>query len=141
MERKTEPIEVQTVVRSSIEQVWACWTQPIHIVNWNFASDEWHCPSATNELKEDGTFVWRMESKDGQMGFDFSGTYERVQDRDWISYVMEDGRRVNIRFVEEGHLVRVTESFDPEGTHSDELQRTGWQSILDNFKAYVESLS
>lgn len=132
-------ITVETEIDASIDKVWDYWILPEHIVNWNFASDEWCCPAATNDLKPGGEFVWRMEAKDGSMGFDFTGTYVKIDKEELITYTMTDGRKVEIHFVAEGNKTKLIESFEAEGTNSDELQRAGWQEILNNFKKYVES--
>ncbi len=91
-------ITVKANIEASIEKVWECWTKPEHITQWNFASDEWCCPSATNELTPGGEFKWRMEAKDGSIGFDFIGIYEKVEEEKSLSYKMSDGRKVNINF-------------------------------------------
>ncbi|WKV12634.1 SRPBCC family protein [Marivirga harenae] len=132
-------ITIKTSVKAEIEKVWNCWTKPEHITNWNFATDEWSCPNVENDLKPNGKFSWRMEAKDGSMGFDFDGTYEKIVDKELISYKMSDGRKVNIEFIKNDKEVVVSETFDAEGTNSDEQQRAGWQAILGNFKKYVES--
>jgi uncharacterized protein YndB with AHSA1/START domain len=139
MESNKATITVKTSVKADINKVWDYWTKPEHIKNWNFATDEWCCPSAENDLKPNGKFSWRMEAKDGSMGFDFDGTYNKVVDLELISYRMSDGRKVDIEFVQNGNEVTVSETFDAEGTNSDEKQRAGWQAILGNFKKYVES--
>ncbi len=132
-------ITVSTSIESTIDKVWEYWTQPKHITNWNFATDEWCCPKAENPLKVGELFSWRMEAKDGSMGFDFEGTYDKIVDKELISYKMSDGRKVDIQFNQNGNRVSVSETFDAEGTNSDEQQRAGWQAILGNFKTYVES--
>jgi len=132
-------ITVETEIQAPIEKVWDCWTKPEHITHWNFASEDWCCPSATNDLKPGGEFVWRMEAKDESMGFDFAGTYEQIERGKSLSYKISDGRKVKVSFATEGDSIKLTESFEAEGTNSPELQRTGWQAILENFKKYVES--
>ena len=132
-------ITVKTFVKADIDKVWNCWTDPEHITNWNFATDEWCCPKAENNLRPNEKFSWRMEAKDGSMGFDFEGTYNKIAEKEWISYKMSDGRKVDIEFTQNGNEIQVSETFDAEGTNSDELQRAGWQAILGNFKKYVES--
>lgn len=132
-------ITVETEIKAPIEKVWEFWTEPEHITHWNFASDNWCCPSATNDLRPNGKFVYRMEAKDGSMGFDFNGIYKQIEKNKYISYEMEDGRKVEIEFKVNGDSIKLTESFEPEGTNSDEMQRVGWQSILENFKKLVES--
>ena len=137
--KQLEPITVQTTIQAKIDKVWSCWTKPEHITNWNFASDEWCCPKAINDLRPNGTFSWRMEAKDGSMGFDFTGDYEEVIEKELISYKMSDGRQVKIGFMNGENEVTISETFEAEGTNSDEQQRAGWQAILENFKNYVES--
>ncbi|MFD1315344.1 SRPBCC domain-containing protein [Namhaeicola litoreus] len=132
-------ITVKTSVRADIDKVWLYWTKNEHIKNWNFATDEWCCPKVENDLKPNGKFVWRMEAKDGGMGFDFTGTYDIVIDREMISYHLDDSRKVEIEFTPMGNEVNMRETFDTEATYSKEQQREGWQAILDNFKKYVES--
>jgi uncharacterized protein YndB with AHSA1/START domain len=135
----TMTITVSTKIKAPIDKVWESWTKEEHIVNWNFASDEWCCPSAKNDLQPGGTFSWRMEAKDGSMGFDFEGTYEEIGLNERITYKMTDGRMVEIRFEQEGDMVNVLESFEAEGSNADEQQKAGWQAILNNFKSYVEN--
>ena len=137
--KNSETITVKTTIKADINKVWNSWTKPEHIIKWNFANDEWSCPKAENDLKPDGTFSWRMEAKDGSTGFDFTGEYEKVIEKKLITYKMSDGRLVKIDFVENGDEVTISETFDAEGTNSDEQQRAGWKAILENFKKYVES--
>lgn len=132
-------ITVSINVKADLQKVWDYWTQPLHIINWNFASEEWCCPHAVNDLKAGGNFSWRMEAKDGSMGFDFTGTYDSIIDQELITYSMTDGRKVDITFKENEEGVTVSEAFEAEGTNSDEMQRAGWQAILGNFKKYVEA--
>ena len=131
-------ITVQTTVSADPDKVWNYWTQPEHIMNWNFASDDWHCPAADNDPVTGGRFRSTMASKDGAMSFDFEGTYDEVAEGKKIAYSMPDGRQVTVEFEEEDNQVKVTESFDAEQTNPEEMQRAGWQAILDNFKNYVE---
>jgi uncharacterized protein YndB with AHSA1/START domain len=132
-------ITVNVKVNAPLEKVWDYWTNPQHIVNWNYASEDWHAPHATNDLRVGGKFNSRMEAKDGSMGFDFEGEYTKVEQHIEIEYVLADARRVNIRFDSDGKETTVTETFDPENENTLELQRAGWQAILDNFKRYTES--
>lgn len=132
-------ITVRTIVSANANEVWDHWTMPEHIINWNFASDDWHCPEAANDLKTGGKFNYRMASKDGKTGFDFEGVYDDVVEKQKIAYSMADGRQVIIEFEQVGDKTIVKETFDPESVNSLDLQRNGWQSILDNFKKYVES--
>ena len=135
----TKNITVQTTVNAPVEKVWACWTDPKQITRWNHASPDWHTPKAENDLQEGGRFRFRMESRDGSAGFDFSGTYQKIETHREISYRMDDGRTATILFTPSGQETTISETFEAETTHSEELQRQGWQAILDNFKAYVET--
>lgn len=132
-------IIVKALINDSVEAVWNCWTTPEHIVRWNNASDDWHTPRAENDLRKGGRFLSRMEAKDGSFGFDFGGTYTNVELYERIEYIMDDKRKVTVTFENQGKQTLVYESFDPEDTNSLEMQRAGWQTILDNFKKYVET--
>lgn len=133
-------ITVFTSVNAPIEQVWEYWTKPEHIVNWNHASEDWHTPKAENDLREGGNFCWRMEAKDGSMGFDFEGKFDAIELRKRILYTLADGRKVTVGFKENGNSTTVTEVFEAENSNPVKLQQEGWQAILNNFKAYVESV-
>ncbi len=132
-------ITIETLVAASIERVWEAWNSPTDIVSWNFASDDWRCPSAHVDLRVGGTFGARMEAKDGSFGFDFEGTYTVVDHLRRLEYRMADDRTVQVTFEPEAEGVRVRESFDTEDTNAAEMQRAGWQAILDNFRKYVEA--
>ena len=134
-------ISVQAIVKAPIETVWKKWTTPEDIMKWNNASDDWHTPWADIDLREGGKFICRMESKDGSHGFDFGGVYDEVKRYERIVYSIDDGRKVNIAFSSVGNETEVIETFEAENTHSIELQRQGWQAILDNFKKYTESFT
>jgi uncharacterized protein YndB with AHSA1/START domain len=131
-------ITVKAEVIASLEQVWEKWTSPQHIIHWNFASADWHCPHAENDLKVGGKFTYIMSSCDGQMSFPFGGVYTEVMDLQEIAYVMEDGRKVSVQFEQKDGFVLVTEIFDPENENPIDMQEAGWQAILDQFKAYTE---
>ena len=133
-------ITVTTQVHSPIQKVWEVWNSPEHIVNWNAASPDWHTTEASNDLREGGTLTSRMEAKDGSAGFDFRGTYDSVKDHEHIAYTLSDGRKVSIDFNSDGKTTSIKESFEAESMNSRELQQSGWQSILDNFKKYTEAL-
>lgn len=132
-------INIETLISTDVKKVWDCFTKPEHITKWNFASDDWHCPSAENDLKVGGKFKSRMEAKDGSFGFDFEGVYDEVVDHKKIAYTMPDSRQVITYLENLGDKTKVTTTFDAENENPVEMQRTGWQSILDNFKKYVES--
>lgn len=131
------PITITTTVNASPSQAWNAWVSPEHIQNWNHASDDWECPNATNDLRIGGRFSSTMRAKDQSASFDFQGTYTALETERLIEYVMDDGRKVSVTFESTDDGVRITESFDPETENPPELQRDGWQSILNNFKAYV----
>lgn len=132
-------ITVETTINAPIEKIWEYWTKPEHITKWCNASDDWHAPSATNDLRVGGTFTTRMEAKDGSAGFDFGGTYTTVEEFKKIEYTMggEDGRKVSIEFIPEGEGVKIIETFEAESQNPVDMQKAGWQSILDNFKKYI----
>ncbi|MFY0653633.1 MAG: SRPBCC family protein [Cyclobacteriaceae bacterium] len=131
-------ITVKATVKLPIKEVWKLWTTPEDITQWNFASDDWCAPSAVNDLNVEGAFSYRMESKDGEMGFDFRGNYTKVEPFTLIEYEIEDGRKVSISFSENNDETLVTETFELEDQNPAEMQKNGWQAILDNFKAYAE---
>ena len=133
-------ITVETEVNAPIEKVWDSWTNPIHITKWNQASPDWHTPKAENDLRIGGIFKSTMAAKDGSMSFDFWGTYTNVIPNHRIEYTMGDGRQAKIIFETKGSTVRVIETFEAEGENSIELQRGGWQAILNSFKSYTEAL-
>ena len=134
-------ITVENTVNAPVEKVWEAWTKPEHIKNWCAASDDWHAPKAENDVRVGGSFSTRMEAKDGSFGFDFGGVYDAVDTNKYIEYTMGDGRNVKIWFTSQGDSTAVVESFEAETQHSVDMQRSGWQAILDNFKKYTEANS
>lgn len=135
-----EKITVECIVNKPINLVWDAWTDPKHITKWNFASPDWHAPSAENDLKAGGKFSYRMEAKDGSMGFDFWGTYDDIKPQQYIEYTMGDDRKAWITFSSTGNETKISESFEAETENPVELQQMGWQAILNNFKQYAETL-
>ena len=135
----TTSITVETIINVPVEVVWQYWTDPEHITQWNYASDEWHSPYALNNLNVGGKFLYRMEAKDGRFGFDFSGSYTVVVSNEQIKYTLDDGRKVQINFLSQEDATKITEIFEAETENAIEMQKDGWQSILDNFKKYVEA--
>lgn len=131
-------ITVQATINAPAEKVWSYWNAPEHITKWCQASADWHAPYAENDLRPDGKFKTTMAAKDGSFSFDFEGVYTEVEPYKLISYTMADGRMVTIEFEENDNTTTVTETFDPENTNPIEMQRGGWQAILDNFKQYAE---
>jgi len=131
-------ITVQTTIVAPIETVWKCWTTPEDILKWNAASDTWHTILAENDLRVCRKFSFRMEAKDGSFGFDFEGTYNKILKHELIIYTLTDGRRVKVEFSTLNDKTSIVETFEPEGENPVELQRGGWQGILNNFKKYTE---
>ena len=132
-------IKVSTTVNAPIDKVWNYWNQPEHITQWYQASEDWHAPKAENDLREGGKFSTTMAAKDGSMSFDFEGTYNTVVPNETINFTIADNRKVWIEFKDNGDNVEIEETFELEATHPEEMQRGGWQAILDNFKKYAES--
>jgi uncharacterized protein YndB with AHSA1/START domain len=132
-------ITIETEVKAPLQRVWDAWNTPEDIQRWNAASDDWHTPSSRVDLREGGKFSARMEAKDGSMGFDFEGTYTRVVAGQRVEFRMGDGREVSVEFRQESGRVLVRETFDAETQNPPEMQRQGWQAILDNFARYVEA--
>jgi uncharacterized protein YndB with AHSA1/START domain len=132
-------LTIEAIVKAETQKVWESWTQPQHITKWNFASDDWCCPRASNDLKVGGKYSARMEAKDGSFGFDFEVIYDEVQALKKITYTIPDGRQATTTFENLGGATKVITVFDAENTHPPEMQQQGWQSILNNFKKYVES--
>ena len=134
-----EQITIKANIKASAKKVWELWANPKHIVNWNTASEDWHTPKAENDLRVGGKFLSRMEAKDGSFGFDFTGTYDEVEPLKKIAYTMEDGRKAEIDFLENNGEVEIITVFDAETQNSIDMQRDGWQAILNNFKNYAEN--
>lgn len=132
----TDPITVSTVVAAPLDKVWQAYTTPADIIKWNAASDDWHTVAATVDLRKGGSFSSRMEAKDGSMGFDFAGTYTLVTPMSRIDSSFGD-RTSTVTFLQIDDEVRVTVTFDPEGTNPREMQQNGWQAILDSFARYL----
>lgn len=134
-----QTITVESTINAPVAQVWTLWTSPEHIKNWNTASEDWHTTHAENDLRAGGSFSSRMEAKDGSFGFDFNGSYDAVNLHEHIAYTIADGRKVTIAFSGSGNTTKITETFEAENTNPLDMQRGGWQAILDNFKKYAES--
>lgn len=132
-------ITIEATVNAPVEKVWKYWTTPEHIMKWNNASDDWHTPKAENDLRVGGKFLSRMEAKDGSFGFDFGGTYEEVKTNEVIAYKLGDERKVRTTFKGEGNQTKIISTFDAETQNPIEMQRGGWQAILNNFKKYTEA--
>lgn len=129
-------ITVETTIAAPLTEVWRAYTTPEDIVQWNAASDDWHCPHAEVDLRAGGAFCWRMQARDGSAGFDFEGRYTRVEPQRLIAYDFGD-RQARVEFAETAAGVQVRVTFDPETVYPLEQQRAGWQAILDNFARHV----
>ncbi len=137
MAAKTITVETDVAVPRSI--TWHYYTESEHVINWNFASEDWHCPKAVNDVSVGGSFVITMAAKDGSMEFDMEGVYDRVEPEEHIAYTLSNGRHVTVDFKEQGTDTHVRVTFDPEPGQDRDPQEKGWQAILDNFKRYAES--
>ena len=134
-------IKISTKVNAPIDKVWDSFTNDHHIIKWNYASNDWECPYAKTDFKEGGDFVYRMAAKDESMAFDFGGTFNKIENHKKIKYTLGDGRKVNIDFIKiTDDEVEIVEEFEAEKTNPEEMQKTGWQARLDNFKMYTETL-
>ncbi len=133
-------IQVSVNINATLEKVWEFWNNPIHIQNWYFASNEWHCPKALNNLVIGEKFNIRMQTKDGSFGFDYEGKYTNIIDFQIIEYILDDDRKVITTFEKLENSVLITQKFDAETENSFELQQNGWQLILENFKKCVEQI-
>jgi len=132
-------IQIESSIMAPLTKVWAYWTEPRHITNWNFATPDWRCPSATNDLRVGGKYMARMEAKDGSFGFDFEAIYDEVIPQKKLTYTMTDGRKVVTTFEQQGDATKVTTAFVAETQNPLEMQKDGWQAILDNFKRYTQA--
>lgn len=135
-----EAVKIDTQIKARVETVWNAYNSAEDIMQWNHASDDWHCTSSTNDLRIGGKFNNRMEAKDGSFGFDFEGTYTDIVPFKKIAYALADGRQVQILFEAEKESTKMHITFDAESENPIDMQRQGWQAILDNFKKYVESV-
>lgn len=135
----SEKITVSATVNADIKKVWDYYTQPRHITQWNFADPSWHCPSASNDMRVGGTYSARMEAKDGSFGFDFGAVYDEIVDGESFTYTLGDGRQASVVFSENGGQTNIDVTFDPENQNPVEMQRGGWQAILNSFKNYTEA--
>lgn len=140
MKDQLTTITIESTINVPVEKVWQSWTSPEHITKWNNASDDWHTPFAENDLRVGGKFLARMEAKDGSFGFDFWGIYDEIKNNELIASTLGDGRKLRVAFTPAGNSTRVVESFEAETENPIEMQKTGWQNILDSFKKYTESL-
>lgn len=136
---ETQSITVETLVNAPVEKAWRFFSEPEHIKQWAFASEDWHAPYADNDLRKDGKFKTTMAAKDGSFSFDFEGVYTKVVPNKTFEYAMADGRKVKVDFESDGNNTRIRETFDPETQNPIDMQRAGWQAILENYRRHVES--
>ena len=134
----TNVITIESTINASIEKVWQCWTTPQHIMQWNHASDDWHCPASEYSLEVGGKFSATMAAKDGSFSFDFWGIHNEIVNQEYIASTLGDGRKMSVKFIAEGSSTKVVEMFEPESENPIEMQLMGWQMILNNFKTHVE---
>ena len=134
-------IMVQCITSAPVEKVWKYFSEPKHIVNWNFASDDWYCPQAENDLTTGGTFNYVMAEKNGTKQFEFKGTFTDIIPDKLIKYTIEDGREVTVVFSKQGYETEIILTFEAENNNTMDDQQSGWQAILNNFKAYCEDPS
>ncbi len=131
-------ISIEATVKVPVQKAWELWTTPEHIMKWNSASDDWHTPKSENDLRKGGSFSSTMAAKDGSFSFDFGGVYDEVDTNEYIAYTLGDGRQVSVTFTGDNNETKISETFDPESQNPTEMQRQGWQAILNNFKKYAE---
>jgi uncharacterized protein YndB with AHSA1/START domain len=132
-------ISVSATINADVKKVWDYYTAPEHITKWNYADPSWQCPSATNDMRVGGKYSARMEAKDGSFGFDFEATYNEIVKGKSFTYTMPDDREVNVVFDGDGDKTSINVTFDAEDQNPVEMQKNGWQAILDNFKKYTEA--
>lgn len=135
---KNSKITVHATVEANAKKVWDYYNNPNHITNWNFADPSWHCPKAENDMKVGGTYKARMEAKDGSFGFDFEAIYTDIKEGQGFTYEF-GGRTATVQFDGNDNKTEVTVAFDPETENSIEMQKGGWQAILNSFKNYTEN--
>jgi len=132
-------ITIEATINAPVEKVWKYWSEPQHITKWAFASEDWHAPVAENDLRTGGMFSTQMAAKDGSFSFEFGGVYDKVETHKTINYTIGDGRKVMTSFTGVGNETQVVQSFEAEDQNPIEMQKGGWQAILNNFKRYVEN--
>ena len=132
------PVTLTATAPRPAARVWELYVSPEHVLQWNTASPDWHCPHAHNDVRVGGSFHYRMEEKNGLRGFDFTGEYTEVTAPDLLTYRMPGGRRVTLTFDEVDGTTTITQTFEADGKHPLDMQRRSWQAILDNFARYVE---
>jgi uncharacterized protein YndB with AHSA1/START domain len=132
-------ITASAIINADIKKVWEYYTNPNHIIKWNFADPSWQCPSASNDMRVGGKYSARMEAKDGSFGFEFEAVYSEIEDGKSFTYGIPDGRQITVVFDPDNDQTEVTITFDAENQNPIEMQKNGWQAILNNFKSYTET--
>ena len=132
-------VTVENTIGTNVDKAWEFWTNPEHITHWNFATPEWHCPTAEHDLRVGGKLKYTLAAKDGSMAFDYTATFTTIKPGELLEYTLDDGRKVSISFIGKGNTTQIIERFEVEDENSIDMQRQGWQAILDNFKRYAES--
>lgn len=132
-------ITIEATVNAPVEKVWQVWNTPADIMQWNTPDPSWHTTSSENDLRPKGKFKSRMEAKAGSFGFDFEGTYDKVELHKEIAYTMPDGRTATTLFDGKDGKTALTTTFDAESENDPDFQKQGWQAILDNFVKYTEN--
>jgi uncharacterized protein YndB with AHSA1/START domain len=132
-------ISVSVEVNAPVSKAWDAYVSPEAINQWNFASDDWQCRDARVDLRVGGSFSSHMEAKDGSFGFDFEGTYTNIVEHQLLEYSFGD-RSARVLFDQVGDTSKVTVEFDTEDENSVDMQREGWQAILNNYAKYVLTL-
>ena len=138
MSTTSNMITVEAIVQAPVQKAWSYYTEGNHIIHWNFADDSWHCPKSEVDLRVGGKFSSTMSAKDGSFSFDFWGIYDEINEHNHIAYTMGDDRKATVDFSADGDSTKVTVCFEMENQNPAELQREGWQAILNNFKKYTE---
>lgn len=134
-------IRIQTDIQAPVSRVWRHWTDPTHVRRWNSAMEGWHTPYAESDLSVGGRFNYRMETVDGSIGFDYAGVYDAIRPETRIELTLDDGRKVSVDFSGNDERTHIDQEFEAENENPEDMQRAGWQNILDNFKTYTESTS
>jgi uncharacterized protein YndB with AHSA1/START domain len=138
MQDLKQNISIKVDVNANIDKVWKLWTTAADIMQWNNPTNEWHSPRVEIDLKNQGNFFFRMETKDGSVGFDHAGKYDIIIKNELIQYTGTDGRESSIRFTDNGTYTNISETFVPEDETPLDIQQNFVLSILNNFKKYAE---
>jgi uncharacterized protein YndB with AHSA1/START domain len=134
-----ENITVSTTVAVPRKEAWHYYTEAEHVINWNFPGENWHCPSANNDLRVGGGFNITMAEKSGQMEVELEGTYDEIETEKFVAYTLDTGRTVRVDFADRGKKTELTVTFDPDPRHGRDHERDQWQSILNNYRTYAEA--